>query len=184
MTDREMLELAAKAAVMVDYDAETGSMVWRAKDASESDAARWNTRYAGKECGTIDDKGYRRILIRFAGRPPFKIRAHRLAWFISFGALPLGEIDHINQQKLDNRIANLRDVTNSINQRNVARKANNTSGVTGVTWHKQRGKWCAQASVNGKHCHLGLFDELNEAETAARKFRAANGFTEKHGSKP
>lgn len=57
MTDRELLELAAKAAGMVAYDADTGSMVWKAKATTEPDAARWNARYAGKECGTIDDKG-------------------------------------------------------------------------------------------------------------------------------
>lgn len=179
--NRELLELAAMAACMVDYDPETGSMTWRSKNFSEPDAARWNARYAGKECGTIDDKGYRRITLRFAGHAPFKIRAHRLAWFISFGSLPTGEIDHINQNKADNRLSNLRDVPKSVNQRNVARKSNNTSGVTGVCWHKQRGKWCAQASMNGKHYHLGLFEDIAEAEMAARKFRAENGFTETHG---
>ena len=86
----------------------------------EPDAARWNSRYAGKECGTIDDKGYRRINLRFAGRAHFKIRVHRLAWFISFGSLPTGEIDHINQNKADNRLSNLRDVPKSINQRYIS----------------------------------------------------------------
>lgn len=181
MTDRELLEYAAKAAGMVNYNPETGSMVWRKKDADQPDAARWNARYAGKECGTIDDKGYRRLLFRFSKEKTFKIRAHRLAWFISFGQLPAEEIDHINQNKADNRLENLRDVPKYINQRNGTRKANNTSGVVGVTWHKQRGKWCAQAYLDGKHHHLGLFEELTEAETAARKFRSSNGFTETHG---
>lgn len=177
---REMLQMAAKAVGMVDYNQDTGSMTWRAKGKSEPDAARWNSRYAGQECGTIDDKGYRRILFRFDGSV-FRIRAHRLAWLISFGFLPAGEIDHINQDKTDNRLSNLRDVPKSINQRNGTRKSNNTSGVAGVSWHKQRGKWCAQASMNGKHHHLGLFNELTAAETAARKFRAAHGFTGTHG---
>lgn len=181
MTDREMLELAAKAAGMVDYNPATGSMVWREKPAGTHDAARWNARYAGKECGTVDDKGYRRLMFRFEGGKTLKIRAHRLAWVISFGELPVNEIDHINQDKADNRLENLRDVPKSVNQRNGTRKSNNTSGVAGVTWHKQRGKWCAQAYMDGKHHHLGLFEELTAAETAARKFRAANGFTETHG---
>ncbi len=181
MTDRELLELAAKAAGMIDYNPDTGSMVWREKDANYPDAARWNSRYSGKECGTLDDKGYRRILFRFGDGAPFRIRAHRLAWFISFGLLPSGEIDHINQDKVDNRLANLRDVPKSTNQRNGTRKSNNTSGVAGVTWHKQRGKWCSQAYVDGKHYHIGLFVELSAAETAARKFRAEHGFTETHG---
>ncbi len=182
MNEREMLELAAKAAGMVDYNPITGSMIWRAKNHSEPDAARWNARYAGKECGTIDDKGYRRLLFRFGDGPTFKIRAHRLAWFITHGSMPSGEIDHINQHKTDNRICNLRDVPKNINQRNGTRKGNNTSGVAGVTWHKQRGKWCAQASIDGKHHHIGLYEELTAAETAVRKFRREHGFTESHGA--
>lgn len=181
MTDRELLELAAKAAGMVCYNHKTGSMVWIAKEAGVKDSARWNSRYAGKECGTLDDKGYRRILFRFVVGRTFKIRVHRLAWFIVHGYLPIEEIDHINQDKSDNRIENLRDVPKELNQRNGTRKGNNTSGVPGVTWHKQRGKWCAQASVNGKHYHIGLFEELIEAEAAVRKFRAEHGFTENHG---
>lgn len=181
MTDRELLELAAKAAWMVKYDPDTGVMTWLHKSDGAKDSARWNARYAEKECGTIDDKGYRRILFRFEKDRTFKIRCHRLAWFIVHGVMPTWEIDHINQNKLDNRITNLRDVPKELNQRNGTRKSNNTSGVTGVTWHKQRGKWCAQASVGGKHYHIGLFEKLTEAETAARKFRVEHEFTENHG---
>lgn len=181
MNDRELLEAAAKAAEMVDYNPDTGLMVWRAKDEHSREAARWNSRYAGKECGTLDDKGYQRLLVRRDDGTAFKIRAHRLAWLISYGTLPKGEIDHINQDKTDNRLSNLRDVPKSLNQRNGTRKSNNTSGVAGVTWHKQRGKWCAQANIDGKHHHLGLFEEIAAAETAVRKFRAIHGFTETHG---
>lgn len=183
MTDKELLELAAKAAGMVDYNPDTGSMVWLHKPAPVKDSARWNSRYAGKECGTNDDKGYRRILFRFDAGKTFKIRVHRLAWFITYGVIPTGEIDHINQDKSDNRISNLRDVPKDVNQRNGTMKGNNTSGIPGVVWHKQRGKWCAQASVRGKHYHIGLFEEITAAETAVRKFRRENGFTETHGRK-
>jgi hypothetical protein len=178
MNDRELLEMAAKA---VSYDADTGSMTWLRKPDGENDAARWNSRYAGKECGTIDDKGYRRISFRFGSGSTFKVRTHRLAWFIVYGHPPHWEIDHINQNKLDNRMANLRDVPKELNQRNGTRKSTNTSGIPGVCWHKQREKWVAQASVNGKHHHLGLFVDIQEAERTVKAFRAANGFTENHG---
>ena len=181
MTDRELLELAAKAAGMVDYNQNTGSMIWRSKNATVKDAARWNSRYAGKECGTLDDKGYRRILFRLETGETFKIRAHRLAWFIVHGVLPKGEIDHINQNKADNRIENLRDVPKEINQRNGTRKRNNTSGVPGVTWHKQHKKWCAQVNILGVHYHVGLFSDIAEADKAVREFRAKHGFTDNHG---
>lgn len=180
MTDRELLELAARAAKMVDYNPETGVMVWREKQGGK-DSSRWNARYSGKECGTLEVTGYRRLLFRFEIGKTFKIRAHRLAWFIVHGVMPSGEIDHINQKKADNRISNLRDVPKKLNQRNVRRKRSNTSGVTGVTWHKQHRKWCAQVNFDGKHRHVGLFKELDDAETAIRKFRAQHGFTEIHG---
>ena len=179
--DRELLELAAKAAGLVRYDPYTGLMTWPRKPDWANDSARWNARYAEKECGTIDDKGYRRILFRFEKDRTFKIRCHRLAWFIVHGVIPTGEIDHINQNKLDNRIANLRDVPKELNQRNGTRKGNNTSGVTGVAWHKQRKKWCAQCNVLGVHYHIGLFDNIDEADKAVREFRAKHGFTENHG---
>jgi len=179
--DRELLELAAKAAGMVNYDPRTGFMKWNAKQKDAKDSARWNARYADKECGTIDEKGYRRILFRLETGAAVKIRAHRLAWFIAHGDMPSGEIDHINQDKLDNRLANLRDVPKEINQRNGTRKRNNTSGVPGVTWHKQHKKWYAQANILGVHYSIGLFDDLTEAGNATREFRAKHGFTDNHG---
>lgn len=166
---------------MVNYDPDTGSMVWKPRESSINDAARWNSRYAGKEVGTIDDKGYRRILVRSFDGCARRIRVHQVAMFILTGRVQSGEIDHINQDKLDNRAANLRDVPKTINQRNGTRKSNNTSGVPGVTWHKQRGKWCAQASINGKHHHLGLFESIEDAKNAAIKFREKHAFTKNHG---
>lgn len=181
MTEIELLELAAKAAGLINYDPITGSMKWNYKQKDVKDSTRWNARYADKECGTVDDKGYRRILFRLETGAAVKIRAHRLAWFITYGAMPLGEIDHINQDKLDNRLANLRDVSKDINQRNGTRKRNNTSGVPGVTWHKQHKKWYAQANILGVHYSIGLFKDLSEAGNAAKEFRAKHGFTENHG---
>lgn len=179
--DHQLLELAARAAGMVLYNQQTGLMIWRPKPDEMKDSNRWNARYANKECGTIDDKGYRRILCRFDSGCVFRIRTHRLAWFITYGKLPDGEVDHINQDKADNRIANLRDVSKELNQRNGTRKSNNTSGVPGVTWHKQHKKWYAQAGINGKHHSIGLFINLTDAEKAVKKFRLEHGFTENHG---
>ena len=181
-TDRELLELAAKAAGMVKYSPLSGDMYWKEKPPTERDATRWNARYAGRLCGTIDDKGYRRILFRFDGTV-FRIRAHRLAWFIVHGKFPDDEIDHINQNKLDKTIANLRDVQRIVNQRNGTRKGNNTSGVPGVTWHKQNKKWCAQANVLGIHYHIGSYAEISDAERAVKAFRSNHGFTENHGGR-
>jgi hypothetical protein len=95
-----------------------------------------------------------------------------------FGEWPKGEIDHVNRDSLDNRIANLRDVSQSENARNRPQQANSTSGVKGVYWHKASQRWQAQIAVNGKQIHLGLFDTLDEAARA--RFIAEARLTERH----
>jgi hypothetical protein len=180
MTPHEKLLLMQRAAEMVDYNSETGAITWRRRDVY---VRGWSNKLAGKECGVINT-GYRVIAFRFGPSRRFMVMAHRLAWFISFGVMPSGEIDHINRDRADNRIANLRDVSSSMNKRNFARKGNNTSGVPGVNWDKHRGKWFARARVDGRAYNLGRFDELTDADKAVRKFRSEHGFTETHGQEP
>ena len=178
MTYDEKLKQTAKA---VSYTPETGFMVWREKPLDIKNAARWNANYAGAKCGTINPNGYQYIVIRFPCQPTFSILAHRLAWFITHGKLPDQEIDHINQDKLDNRLANLRDVSHKVNLKNRTRLSNNTSGFTGVVWCKKSKKWRARVKIDGKLQHIGLYSSITEADTVAREFRKANGFTETHG---
>ena len=92
--------------------------------------------------------------------------AHRLAWLIVHGEWPAEQIDHINGNGLDNRIANLREATNAQNQQNKLRASNNRSGFKGVRFHTQTGKYRAQITRNGKTAHLGLFDCPKEAHKA------------------
>ena len=77
-------------------------------------------------------------------------------------------VDHINHNVNDNRKTNLRVCTNSQNNMNKGLQSNNTSGVTGVTWFSRDNKWAAQIKINGKHIHLGLFNNISDA-IAARK---------------
>lgn len=72
-------------------------------------------------------------------------------------------VDHINQDKLDNRKCNLRSATNSQNQWNQSKPKNNTSGYKGVYWDKQRQKWRAQIKINGRRRFLGYFDDILDA---------------------
>lgn len=72
-------------------------------------------------------------------------------------------VDHINGDKLDNRIENLRICTQQQNIFNSKKKATNKSGVTGVCWDKRSGKWSSQIMVNYKKIHLGYFDDFNQA---------------------
>lgn len=181
MTEQELIEFMRKAAAMVEYDPDSGSMLWRAKEASTPQALNWNARFAGKECGSIGNEGYRQLSLKFDLPSPRMVLAHRLAWFIAYGELPKGFIDHINQCKSDNRLVNLRDVPQSINQRNGTRNRRNTSGVTGVSWHKKLRKWLAQATVDGRNRYVGVFNDIEKADEAVRKFRAQHGFLETHG---
>lgn len=181
MTNSDKIRLMQHASDLVNYNPDTGVMTWRPKDV---DANGWNEKFVGRECGIIASHGYRVLHVHFEHGRGSKILAHRLAWFICFGELPAGDVDHINQNRSDNRIQNLRDVTRSINCRNSLRSTRNTSGVTGVTWHKLRSKWRARAGIYGRRYSLGLFSELADAEAAVKKFRAENDFTENHGRLP
>jgi hypothetical protein len=92
-------------------------------------------------------------------RPHKKLYMHRI---ISRTSDDL-DTDHINQKKLDNRRANLRQVTRSQNMHNITSFARNTSGRKGVTWHKAAGKWSAQIMINYRNNYLGLYDSFDDA---------------------
>ncbi len=175
MTEQELFEEVAQ---LVDYDPETGSMVWRRREGASK---QWNTRFAGRECGTTSVYGYRVLGYKSTSGKAHYIRVHRLAWFICHGMPPKHEIDHFNRDKLDNCINNLRDVSHAVNMRNSSLRSNNTSGTTGVHWKSGRGKWEAKVKLNCKHHYLGLFDDISEAEAAVKAFRAKHCFTETHG---
>lgn len=174
MTEQELFEEVAK---LVDYDPETGVMTWRWR---EGVPKGWNTRFAGKECGRING-GYRVLAYKPVDGKKRMIRSHRLAWFIHHSKLPKGEIDHVDGQKANNSITNLRDVSPTLNMRNRKMMRNNTSGITGVSYAKKSDKWRAHARLDSRQIHLGYFGDISEAEAAVKAFRAKHGFTETHG---
>jgi len=115
--------------------------------------------------GSLKRQGY--IIIKIDGKC---YRAHRLAFLVAHGHLPK-ELDHINGDPSDNRIANLREATRRENKRNSGKYSNNKSGFKGVCWHKSRGKWRADAQdANGKQIHLGLFTTPEAASAAYNDF--------------
>ena len=148
----------------LDYDAESGVFTWKIRP---SKAVK-----AGDVAGCVEKRiGY--ITIGIAGRI---YKAHRLAWLYTHGEWPKGLIDHINGNKADNRICNLRDVFADGNSQNV-RKPNvrNKSGFMGVIWFQN--KWRASMSVNGKSKWLGDYSTPEEAHQvyleAKRMYHAA-----------
>ncbi len=108
--------------------------------------------------------------------------AHRLAWLYEYGNFPKN-IDHINQIKTDNRISNLRQVTQTENNKNKSIMKNNTSGQCGVVWHKKSSKWQSQIVVNKKNIYLGLFKKYSDAVDARKNAEVVYGFHKNHGSK-
>jgi len=92
-----------------------------------------------------------------------------------------GDMDHINGDRRDNRLSNLRVVTNSENRKNSKLQVNNTSGVPGVAWDKGRGKWAAYIKVNSKRVALGRFSCFWRAVIARRNAEVYFGFHINHG---
>lgn len=125
----------------------------------------------GMQVGSADLHGYKTVRIE---KRSYKI--HRLAWLYVHGAWPVGDIDHINGNRSDNRIVNLRDVTRAVNLQNQRRATNNRStGVLGV-YKAENGRFNTKISINNKCVDLGTFDTLEEARdtyiAAKRKHHA------------
>ena len=166
---------------LLDYNPETGVFIWRFRERRwfSTDKA-WkigNSRFSGKTAGCLDKtSGY--LIIGVLGK---EYRAHRLAWLYMHGEFPKSQIDHINHVRTDNRITNLRQVSNHENAKNQRMRNNNTSGVTGVYWYESRNKWVAHITINGKYKNLGYYTNKADAITARKAAEAEYGFHENHG---
>lgn len=167
------------------FEADTGLgvLIWRARPiemfVSQNAFATWNARFAGRVAlSTVSRYGYRRghIFARMT-------MAHRVLFAIHNGHWPTANIDHVNGERSDNRACNLRDVSQAENLRNASMSKKNTSGVTGVYWHKPTQKWQAQIESGGKNIYLGRFVDLSEATSARKAAEEARGFHDNHGRK-
>jgi hypothetical protein len=117
----------------------------------------------GQLAGTKTIHGY--IIVGVDGK---RYMAHRLVWLYMYNVWPSTDLDHINQDKSDNRIDNLREVTRSQNMQNVTLHAHNSSGHKGVSWLTSRAKWRAYIFVNRQQTHLGLFSNIEDAIKARK----------------
>jgi hypothetical protein len=105
------------------------------------------------------------------------ILLHRLAWYFKYGSLPNGTIDHIDRDKTNNRIDNLRDATALEQSKNRDKRSDNTSGCTGVSWDKEKCMWRARIYIDKKCVSLGRFSEYHEAVNARKNAEALYGYT-------
>ncbi len=153
------------------YDPETGDLFWRPRTVdmftglsdrkADQTCRMWNTRYAGQKIAAVDGSGY--LQVQFAGLGSHK--AHRIIWLIVYGECPK-EIDHIDGDKLNNRLENLRKCDRSQNVWNRKRQKNNTSGFKGVHLHRQTNKWRAMIRVHRIKHDLGLHETPEDAHAA------------------
>jgi len=135
-----------------------------------------NQAKAGSVAGAVHHSGYR--YIKISGE---SYSAHRLAWLRHYGVEPSGSIDHINQNKLDNSIGNLRIATRSENQRNRSLNKDNASGFTGVSEVTATGKWLARITVEGKLIRLGQYSKKSDAVKARVDAEKEYNFHANHG---
>lgn len=177
------MRLPEKLKELLEYDPETGDLTWRRR---EVDAGAFNSKFAGRIAGTVNTEmsGYKKRNIRVTvdSQTTLTINASRVSWLIYYGTEPDGELDHIDGDALNNRITNLRCVPRRINMQNKSKYKNNTSGITGVSWNRQRSKWVAQACIGGKNRHLGVFKTKEEAQSRVMEARQIAGYTDRHGS--
>jgi hypothetical protein len=145
---------------LLDYDKKTGELIRR------------STKTVA---GSVDKTtGYRRI--RVDGERDY---AHRLAYLYKNGNIPDGVIDHIDHNRDNNRLSNLRAIPKSHNNRNRLLLSNNTSGASGV--YKAGNKWRAVIGENGKRRNIGNFNTLEEARSARSLEEKRLGYSTSHG---
>ncbi|MBK8772319.1 MAG: HNH endonuclease [Rhizobiales bacterium] len=138
---------------MVSYCPVTGKLFWKIN--------KQNSGGIGSECGRTNSAGYRRVVLHGC-----ELKAHQVVWMLHHGEWPSGIVDHANSNKSDNRIENLRLATKAQNAANRKSNSNNTTGVSGVTFHKPTRKWVARIGLNMKRIHIGSFEKKDDAVKA------------------
>lgn len=156
---------------LMTYNPQTGLFTYRH---CPNMGATWNKRCQGRPALTYNNgNGY--VCGIIDGQ---KVYAHRVAWKVTYGSDP-EFIDHINGDRSDNRISNLRSVSNTENARNTRRHVSNKTGVMGVHWYKAYSKW--QVYIGYKpRVNIGYFSCLGEAIKARRKAEKENAYHPNH----
>lgn len=172
--DRRLEQMKAKEQALsheylvdvLEYDPEVGLFIWKKPVARRIKP--------GMVAGALNKNGYLFIKV---GK--YIYRAHRLAWFYFYGEWPPTDsyqIDHIDGNRLNNSIHNLRLVTNTKNAKNHGLYKHNTSGVSGICFCTLNGKWKASIVLNQKRVHLGYYNKFEDAVAARKQAEKEYGF--------
>ena len=119
----------------------------------------------GSKAGSYDKDGY--LIVQFFGK---KYKIHRLIFMMHYGYMPI-QIDHINCNKSDNHIFNLRKANNTTNQQNRKIQKNNKSGVKGVCWNKNMNQWMVRLRVNDETKYFGSYHDIQVAKFVCETMR-------------
>jgi hypothetical protein len=159
MTRTKSAITAELARELLNYDPTTGVITWA--------STRRGGAREGDQAGFINKHGYREVFLcgNYA-------KAHRLVWLIQFGQWPPHGVDHINGNKTDNRLANLRLADPGENLQNRTVQRNNSSGHTGVSWDEGKGLWRAAIYVGKRKKFIGRFKSKEMAAEAYRQAKA------------
>jgi len=139
-----------KARFYFKYDLLTGKVFWKVSPA--------NRVQIGDEVGWVGKRGYREVHVCGV-----RYYVHRVVWLLCYGYFPENGIDHIDRNPTNNRIENLREVSQQCNLRNYGNPSDNTSGVKGVCWVKGRKRWAVSITVLGQTYHIGSHKSFDEA---------------------
>lgn len=171
--------------VCVELDESTGNLYWKErplwtfkceKQPSWVEASRWNTRYSGKKAfNSLSSYGY--LHGRLDG---VNLYAHRVVWAVKYGNFPTMFIDHVDGNRTNNTLSNLREASKKDNNRNAKIRSDNKTGVAGVLI--ERGKFRSLIRDNsGRQISLGYFETLEEAALARKEAKFEYGYHPNHG---
>lgn len=140
------------------YSPETGELLWLVNRVKAK---------RGAQVGAVNGAGYLETRV-----DQYRTYAHRIAWALHYGSWPKQNIDHINGRRTDNRIANLRDVSQSGNMHNVNHAERSNASPLGTGVSRKRDRFQAILQIDGRRRSVGVFDTPEEAHAAYLAARA------------
>lgn len=166
----------------LECDSNLGILRWkqRCRKWFVSDIAQkqWNTKHLNKLAFTaVAANGY--LCGNIFGK---QFKAHRIIWSMHNNEWPDGYIDHIDHDRSNNSISNLRVVDKIEQNKNLSLRSNNTSGEIGVSYSEKRDRWIAQLTIDGKMTALGSFELFEDAVRCRKLSATKHGYHQNHGN--